>query len=744
MVKITFRHRLQYIFYYIYPSFYVRNYLKRKVVIHGILLLLCIGVQYVSAEIMINPADSIIRKVVEKANVYEWYIKEYDAEAYVKGTTNVVKKNFLLKYAPDVFSFDKKEKRTIIEALIDMHYESPNRYTQKIKALTGARMKPDDIQKYVMKFLNFNMYTPISIDNQYLMPFSPESSRYYNYYYEGHIDSLDTRLHRIRIEPKWESPKLLSAEALVIDGVWSIAYLEASGWSDFAFFNVKVTCGVFKETFLLPVKIDLFLKMHLLGNQVENEYVSYFDYKSVSKWDEEEQVERKSYDVTEYFNVRTDSVPILKDSLFWEKIRPVSLSQEEKLLYEEDREKMTKSKEEALDELQNKTWNVSKGIFESGKFTRKGTSLNYSGLLNPLKIGYSPNLGISYSQKLKLERHFERNDREVGFYPNVGYLFKRKEFISHLPFNWLHSPTQMGKLSIAVGSGSQGLDYRSTEQIDELIEDSVFSIDNYELYYKDYYAEISHGIEICNGLSVDLGIAYHYREPVLNAVSDTVSDEVDDTAPEIVHLPYRSFTPSIGLTWNPKQYYRMDGKKKIYVASSTPTFSLLYSRGLKGIFESDGNYERIEFDVQQRVPLGPLSCAQYYAGAGVFTNSSELYFVDFDRFTRSNFPESWKDKIGGAFHLLDDYWYYAPKSYVQAHAMYESPFIFMSFMKNISRYVFSERLYVSQLYLPGILPSYTEVGYGVGNFLLNVGVFASFEGTAFQRVGFRFAFELFN
>ena len=56
--------------------------------------------------------------------------------------------------------------------------------------------------------------------------------------------------------------------------------------------------------------------------------------------------------------------------------------------------------------------------------------------------------------------------------------------------------------------------------------------------------------------------------------------------------------------------------------------------------------------------------------------------------------------------------------------MYESPFILFKvlrinstkkFMQTASRYILSERFYWSQLWTP-VLPSYTEVGYGIGKF----------------------------
>ena len=84
--------------------------------------------------------------------------------------------------------------------------------------------------------------------------------------------------------------------------------------------------------------------------------------------------------------------------------------------------------------------------------------------------------------------------------------------------------------------------------------------------------------------------------------------------------------------------------------------------------------------------------------------------------------------------------------------MYESPFVLFKilrinstkkFMQTASRYILSERFYLSQLWTP-VLPSYTEVGYGIGNHIFNIGIFAGFDRWHYQSMGFKFAFELFQ
>ena len=54
-----------------------------------------------------------------------------------------------------------------------------------------------------------------------------------------------------------------------------------------------------------------------------------------------------------------------------------------------------------------------------------------------------------------------------------------------------------------------------------------------------------------------------------------------------------------------------------------------------------------------------------------------------------------------------------------------------------------EHFYFSQLWLP-VLPSYSEIGYGFGNDIINIALFAGFEKLKYKSIGLKFVFELFQ
>lgn len=204
-----------------------------------------------------------------------------------------------------------------------------------------------------------------------------------------------------------------------------------------------------------------------------------------------------------------------------------------------------------------------------------------------------------------------------------------------------------------------------------------------------------------------------------------------------------TFAPLVTLTWTPDQYYRFEGRQKIYVRSPYPTIKLEFSKGIKGILGSDSEYNRVELDISQKINLALMQSFQYHIGMGFFSNQKSEYFTDFAYFAKRNFPETWDDGIGGVFNLLDRQLYNASDSYIQNHFMYESPFLILNLIPAISKGVVTERLYLSHLYNPYIR-SYTELGYGMGNNFFNAAFFGSFHKLKFHEVGFKISLNVFK
>ncbi|RHJ92532.1 DUF5686 family protein [Parabacteroides bouchesdurhonensis] len=684
-------------------------------------------------------ADSIMRIVISSAAGYEDAVSKYDAEIYIKGHTEILKHNFLIRFANHLFPVDRKNKDIVFEMVSQSKFNAPNTYLHNFKAVNGNSIPNSSKQQEVLNYLNLNVYSPTAYNEGILMPVASNAFSLYNFTLEGIQDTAGLKIYKIRFMPKIWSQKLVCGDLYIIDKSWIIDKIDMNGRLSFAEFNLVMTFSRDFRRFILPEKADLFLRYHVLGNAIVSTYHSTFKYNEV-EWVEEdnEKGKGKSLDLTSYYRLSSDTVPIIQDSAYWNKIRDIPLTAEEqKILYTPLE----------TSEAKTDTTNMTKYIELTEQLTNtvnldyRTTRIKYSGLLNPFQLGYSARNGISYKQKLRLSKTF-KDDRQLRFRPEIGFVSKRKEIFFKVAGDWEYKPEKMGVLSLTIANGNQGYSSEITQKINKELKDSIFDFDDLNLkYFKHYYVDLRNSFELFNGFQLMTGISYHRRIPVKSKTNIEAGDDVN----ELLNENFHDFLTSVGFTYTPRQYYRMDGHRKEYVRSYYPTISLEIAQAIPNVGKSTGNYGRVEADIHQSISLGLLRKLNYHISGGFYTRAKSTYFADFEYFTRHNFPDSWNDKIGGVFNLLKSEWYNASDKYVQAHFMYQSPFILFQLLENkeASKHIFSERFYLSQLWTP-ILPSYTEVGYGLGNNIFNIGIFLGFDRWEYQSVGFKFAFELFQ
>jgi hypothetical protein len=693
-----------------------------------------------SGQAEVLSADSIMKLVIESAVTYQNYLTSAETEIYIKGRTEILKQNQLIRLAHHLFPVDRKVKDMVFEIVSDSKFEPPDIFAHNLRAINGSSIPNRKKQQEAISFLNFNVYASTAYNDAILLPAAKRAFKYYDFKLMDISDSTGLKIYRIRFLPKQVSQKLISGDLYVIDGVWTIDKINMSGKYAFADFNLEMTYGRGFNRFNLPETADFYVKYHVLGNEVANSYRSRFNYKSII-WSQEANSKRKrrhSLDVSSYYTLSSDTVPIIPDTTYWRRKRDMPLSEEEEALYEHVTDKRLLQKSDSIDDVQEYL-KLTEKLVNPYTFDYKTTRIRYSGILNPSQLGYSKFNGVTYRQRVRLYKDF-KNDKQLRLRPEIGFVFKRKEIYWKLLGEWEYFPERFGIVSLLAGNGNQTYSHSMTTFINEQLKDSIIDVDDLGLqYFRHNYVELKNRIELFHGFQLITGFTYNNRVPVKKINNPDLSPEILD----VTNSKYNDFTPILGFTYTPRQYFRMDGKRKSYVHSYYPTISAEFARAIPGVWESRGDFTRIEADIHQSISLGMLRRLNYHVSAGMYTRQKSTYFADFRYFTRRNFPDSWDDQIGGIFNVLDRDWFNASDKYAQAHFMFQSPFIFLQFYKKqASKYVFFERLYLSQLWTP-MLPSFTEIGYGIGNHIFNVGVFAGFEKHRYQNFGVKFAFELF-
>ena len=699
---------------------------------------------YTSTEIS---ADSIIERVMTFAPLYETIVSDYRANLYIKGRMDIQKKNFILRYVPSMFRLQKGVREYMLETYSDLHYTAPNIYDQKVKASQGT-VRGNRGLPGLLEYFSVNIYSASLLNDERLMsPLAKNGQKFYKYRIDSVMGDPNNLDYRIRFIPKTKSDQLVGGYMIVSSNVWSVREIRFSGRSELITFTCWIKMGeVGKKDEFLPVRYDVEALFKFLGNKVDGSYTASLDYKSIElKEKKTRKKEKKKYNLSESFSLQCDTNAYKTDASTFAILRPIPLADDEKKLYQDYQLRRDTVVSQKKTKSQAFWGTMGDLMLEDYKFNLSNIgSVRFSPFINPLLFSYSGSNGLSYRQDFRYNRLF-RGDKLLRIVPKLGYNFTRKEFYWSLNADFEYWPQKRGFFRLNVGNGNR---IYSSKVLDELkaMPDSIFNFDLIHLdYFKDLYFNFFHSVEVTNGLDISVGFSAHKRTAVERS-RFVITGDYPMPPPEFMDKfknTYISFAPRIRVEWTPGLYYYMNGKRKINLRSFYPTFSVDYERGIKDVFKSTGEYERIEFDLQHQIRLGLMRNIYYRFGFGAFTNQDELYFVDFVNFSRHNLPVGWNDEIGGVFQVLDGRWYNSSRRYVRGHFTYEAPFLVLRHLMKYTRYVQNERIYVSALSMPHLQP-YLEVGYGIGTHIFDLGVFVSSENWKFGGIGCKFTFELFN
>lgn len=699
--------------------------------------------------------DSILNNIFEFSPFYSKIVDEYKADLYLKGRVQVHKSNKLVRYIPSMFRLEKGVNDYIIESLSEMHYTAPDIYNRKVKAMSSTFPRNKGELTDLTDFLNMNIYSSSIMTDKLLSPLDKESAKYYTYILDSIVGNPDNQTFKIRVIPKFKGTQLVNGYIWVSDEIWTIREVYFEGKFDMIEFKLRNIMGEEGDEEFLPVKLNLDINFKFMGNHLEMNADAWVKYNMVQfyKGGKRRKSQKKhSHDLTEFYQLTSDPTQMTTDKEMFNTLRPIPLLPEEDSLYHqyqlrqdtiklvqpiEDKEKKSAEFWGQLGDVLISSYNVNLAGLGSVKC---------SPLINPVMLDYSHSRGISYRQRFKFNKLFP-DEKLLRIVPQVGYNFTKKELYVKGDLEFQYLPEKLGGVEISAGNGNR---IYSSVVLDKLkaLPDSSFNFNEMELdYFKDVYLNVFHNIEPVNGLFIKAGVSVHWRhlmDKTRLQLKDFMTQAGGGMLQDLdIRSEYNSFAPRIRIEWTPSLYYYMNGRRKMNVGSSMPTFILDYERGFKGVFNSNDEHERVEFDVQQKIKLNQIRTISYRAGFGLFTKKDNIYFVDFVNFSRSNLPEGWNDEIGGTFQLLDRRWFNSSRQYWRGHVAYESPFILLRPFNRWLGMIQQERLYGGLLFMPHLNP-YVELGYGIGTHIFDAGVFVSSINGKFDTVGFKFTFELFN
>lgn len=619
---------------------------------------------------------------------------------YVKRNFNVWKRNFTLWLIPSMHSIAKDDRLYLSESYYEMLFRNINDYDVTRKVSFSTIRHNHHTMPTTADFLIPNIYGTCLYQDHILSPFKKNNRHYYSYdIYPSENDSVT-----IAFRPRFlNNTQLISGQACVCASTGRVISTVFDGEYDMISYHTETIQGDNGLRSLLPKECKIQLVFKFAGNEV------YLCSEAV-------------YDNHIHL---PDSVNDVFDSVLMDSIRPIPLTKEEQQLVNQwvDSHKpdtiVPKDTTKHFSFVKNILLNaIGDNLVSSIRFESKRAKMKLSPILDPQYVSYSSTHGFAY--KLKMGASYTFNEKTIlEFQPWCGYNFKYKKFYYTLPLYFNYSPERRGRITVTYGNGNRISNGSVIEEILQEHGDTIDLSDKQLDYFDDNYLTISNSIMLTHWLEIKTGITYHQRKPY--------------NPYELWHWGkpqnYYSFAPMLTIKLTPWE--------------KGPLFSVDYERGLTGVFGSDCDYERWEFDSSWKCELAAMRKLNTRIGFGFYTRRKTNYFVDYMHFRDYNLPGGWDDDWTGNFQLLNSSWYNKSRYYARAHVSYESPFMVGSWLPIVGHIIEKERFYFSTLSIDNTRP-YSEIGYGFSTRFGSLGLFASFLNVSYESFGCKFTLELFK
>ena len=635
-------------------------------------------------------------------------VGEMSSNVYMKMRYDVDHRNATLFLIPNMESLAQGERHFITESYNRLTLHNNNDYDLRRQVQVNTIPYNQRAMPPLQEFLTPTLYDICIFNDHILSPFHRGNRIVYKY----HLLLQGDGTAILKFKPRTaRNTQLITGEALIDCNTGRIIKTTFEGEYDMIRFKTVTRQGEDGARSLMPTTCETDAQFKFFGNKVRANFVAEYDCPVTLP----------------------DSIYRSKDRDLMDSLRPIALTEADQQIYDEyDRQHPRQTGAEQTDSTEKSKhpdymklifWDYIGSNLISSIGTRDEDNSKYIWLmpiLSPQYLSYSQRHGVAYKMRLKAKYSFNAH-RFFTFTPTLGYNFKQKQFYFTTPLRFTYNPKRNGYVEIVYGNGNR---IGNSSVRDEIEREHGGTLPpelndlNLTDFYDNHFA-INNNIMAFKWLDITSGFVFHRRKAYNPEAMRNLGK------PDI----YRSFAPTIVFRLRPWH--------------KGPLITFDYERSIKGIANSNLNYERWEADASIKRKFAAMRTLSMRLGGGAYSQRQGNLFMDFTNFRDNNLPEGWNDEWTGQFQLLERRTYNESKYYVRANATFESPLLFTSFIPYLGHYIERERFYASSLLIEHH-KIYTEIGYGLTTRLTSLGLFASFDGIKYKEIGCKFEFELFR
>ncbi|MDX8339675.1 DUF5686 and carboxypeptidase regulatory-like domain-containing protein [Draconibacterium sp. IB214405] len=445
----------------------------------------------------------------------------------------------------------------------------------------------------------------------------------------------------------------------------------------------------------------------------------------------------------------------LQNDVVWDTVRSIPLTEAEVASYRmADSLKLMKSGTVKDSTSGKETSNGFWGKLFAGSYDICKDStirIGYDGLLSPVNFDFNAVDGYKYRQELQI-RFLVDSTKRIYLTPQVGYAFNRKSVFGSVNtrfVNFLGDGNQIG-----IYAGKQSNDFKGDLGITPAVNalSSWFFGENYSRFYENEYIHLNFSQRFKKYFRMYAGVNYDHFYPLENNISFPLSDYKDFepnlpgnfTADNPALIEQKSFSYTVGMNLRKSQRKPWMEESPFLFMNDFYEFDLSFKQGIPDILNATSDFTRIDFSVHQQANITPSAGIDWQLNAGYYFNADQLHFSQFKHFGSAEIPLMLKP-FTHRFQLVDDYLLSTNESYLNVMAEFRSEYLLLRYFSILNKRTWSESLHLNYLTTPEF-NNYWEVGYSLNNlfFAGNVGVFAGFNESDFERIQVKLSISVFD
>lgn len=632
-----------------------------------------------------DPAYPILRQAIKKRDFYLHQVQTYSCQTYVKGLQRLINIPEKLKKLIKMTSGEKIDSSQLgilylSESESDYYFASPNKqkeilYSSKV---SGESQGFSFNQFNQMRFdFNENLVNINGlVERPLVSPIHHNAFLYYKYTLLGSYEEDAGLVHKIAVKPKQSSNPCFTGIIYIQDKSWRLCGLDLQLTKAQ---KIKFVDSLFIRQTFAPVSGDsvwmpvnhyigfTFRFMGIIGDGYGNARVKNFNLQPDLS---------ENFFTNELLIVKDDANK--KDSLYWEKNRPVPLTLEETTDY---RKKDSVEKVESTDRFKDSVDHIHNHFRVASLFlgytytsTRKKIQLNIPGIISS-GIQYNTVEGVNLIYNFTLNKTYE-DQRVKRFNGKVRYGFSNALWGGEMGYNYFFHPKKFSRIGFKAKSIVE--QFNGAEPITPLINTfyTLLANDNFMKLYKESALEGSYFSEIRNGLFFNTVVKYAQRDPLKNSSTNlwvddpnklfTSNDPQHHTTEDSAFTSNRALSAEFSFSFRFRQKYFSRPNQKVIVGSKFPRLNVSYRKAIPTL-NCVANYDMLSAMIYDDVRLGLFGTLGYRIRGGGFLNRSNLYFMDYKHFLGNQTAFNTNDYLN-SYRLLPYYDYSADQWYAEVHA----------------------------------------------------------------------------